>query len=434
MTRVLIISYYFAPQNVIGAVRPTKLAKYLQRQGCEVTVLCGTGLEPWRADPTLERDLEELKDVRVIRECSPLRAFKSRKQAAADGQGDNGAGAERDKQTLKARMLDAAYRWLRRYADRSFQRRATRALSGLSGVYDAVFSSYSPWSVHHVAHAAMVRGIARKWIADFRDEVTVPFGYLNGYKRRYLAMLRREPQLITGATDGVLAMMDMQGRVLNNGFDREDLPPAEDLTDGGRSFTAVYCGQFGMGRRGVPARDITPCLMALRALIDRGVISKEELRLVYAGSEENIFRRYAALAGLEDCVTGLGRVSRQRSLSLQRGASLLMMASTNTASQYGILTGKLFEYLMMDKPIVCCMAGDAAGSSLKRVLGDTGAGFCWEAANADADSAALESWLNEIISAWKQDLPLSMAKNSKQIEGYAYPQLATLLLDWIHDK
>ena len=37
---ILLISYYFAPQNAIGAVRPTKLAKYLTRMGYEVTVLC----------------------------------------------------------------------------------------------------------------------------------------------------------------------------------------------------------------------------------------------------------------------------------------------------------------------------------------------------------------------------------------------------------
>ena len=35
--RALIISYYFAPQNTIGAIRPTKLAKYLTRLGYDVT-------------------------------------------------------------------------------------------------------------------------------------------------------------------------------------------------------------------------------------------------------------------------------------------------------------------------------------------------------------------------------------------------------------
>lgn len=57
--RILIISYFFAPQNAMGAVRPTKLAKYLSRMGHEVTVLCGPGMND-RRDPTLARDLRPL--------------------------------------------------------------------------------------------------------------------------------------------------------------------------------------------------------------------------------------------------------------------------------------------------------------------------------------------------------------------------------------
>ena len=37
--RILLISYYFPPYNCVGAVRPAKLAKFLERQGHEVKVI-----------------------------------------------------------------------------------------------------------------------------------------------------------------------------------------------------------------------------------------------------------------------------------------------------------------------------------------------------------------------------------------------------------
>lgn len=37
--KILICSRYFAPQNTIGAVRPTMFAKYLSQFGHEVTVI-----------------------------------------------------------------------------------------------------------------------------------------------------------------------------------------------------------------------------------------------------------------------------------------------------------------------------------------------------------------------------------------------------------
>lgn len=42
MKRVLIVSSSFWPDNRMGAVRPTKLAKYLERMGYTVTVITTT--------------------------------------------------------------------------------------------------------------------------------------------------------------------------------------------------------------------------------------------------------------------------------------------------------------------------------------------------------------------------------------------------------
>ena len=156
--RILIVSYYFAPQNLIGAVRPTKLAKYLARMGHEVTVICGAGRDG-KIDPTLERDMQELKDVHLLKEWNPLRTWYMKRPApkASAAPAAETSAAPAKKNALKQlifRAVDAAYVYLRWLSDRSFSRLGRKELKKLSGVYDAVFSSYAPFSVHEIARAA----------------------------------------------------------------------------------------------------------------------------------------------------------------------------------------------------------------------------------------------------------------------------------------
>lgn len=436
--RALVISYYFAPQNAIGAVRPTKFAKYLTRMGWEVTVLCGWGMNASK-DPTLEKDSRELHDVRVIREWNPLRRYKERQGGAATATGAAGTAAKPERESaggggLKRRLLNGLYLYLWVLSDRSFQRKAKRELKRLEGTFDAVFSTYAPLSVHEIALAAKKRGLAKRWVADFRDEVGVSFDWMKGYQRRYMAMLRQNADVLCAVSNGFLDMMGLReaGRWLSNGFDLEDaagltpLPPKPE-----EAFRLVYCGHLREGRDHVKNRDIRPAFQALRQLIDEGVIRPEQLRLVYAGDESGLFTAYAAQYGLESRVKDHGRVSREASLRLQAGADMLLMASWNLTGQTGILTGKLFEYMLMDKPILCCMAGDLAQSELKRVLTQTGMGFCCEQAAGESDQRALKQYLYETLSLWKQAKPLLTSKKDKEWKQYAYPVLTAQLAQWL---
>ena len=437
--RLLIISYYFAPQNVIGAVRPTKLAKYLVRMGHEVTVIAGGGLDG-KVDPTLERDLQELKDVHQLNEWSPLRDWYIRKasQASAPAAPAVSAPAEAAEPSalkkLIMRAVDAVYVYLDWFADRNFRRMAMREIKKLNGTYDAVFSSYAPISVHEVARKVKKRGIARKWIADFRDELSLPFRCQEGFGKRCLQMLRREADILSAVSQGTLEAMQLDdtGRVLYNGFDREDLPQMQPGQADGL-LRLVYCGQFNMGRRGVSDRDLTPAFRALAQLVEEGLIRKEEIRLVYAGTEGALMRQYAATCGLEECVEDHGLVSRRESIRLQKEADILLLASWHSAAQRGILTGKMFEYMMMDKPIICCMNGDLPNSAVRQVMEETGIGFCREEASAAQDDEKLLSYTRSLVEKWRAGSSLLEGRSCDAVEAYAYPRLAQTLLDWINE-
>ncbi len=450
--RILLISYYFAPQNTIGAIRPTKMAKYLERMGYEVTVICGGGLDD-KQDPTLQRDLKSLKDVHILREWNPLRDHAAKKAAQTGGATARAAvkplpdteemGASISAKLVSllkrvvGKVIDKVYLYLAWVSDRHFGHLAKREIRSLEGIYDCVFSSYSTFSVHEAARYAQKTGKAGKWIADFRDEVNLFFWWQNGRARRYTDMVRRHADLITAVSYGVLDMMDMEetGRVLTNGFDREDLPAAacgESRQDG--KLRVAYCGYISEGRKNAPHRDLSPMMQTLRALIDEGVLEKEQLLLVYAGSQGALFEAVAAASGLESCVENHGMVSRQESIRLQLTADLLLMASWHMTGRKGILTGKLFEYMMMEKPVICCMSGDLTGSDVKGVLENTGIGFCYEQAGGEADKAALKDFVAEMIRRHHQQLPLLDSARGEALNTFAYPELAGKLASWIEEQ
>lgn len=56
---ILIISYYFGPRNVIGAIRATKIAKYLQRDEYNVDVIA-LECDEKNEDEILKKDVENI--------------------------------------------------------------------------------------------------------------------------------------------------------------------------------------------------------------------------------------------------------------------------------------------------------------------------------------------------------------------------------------
>ncbi len=433
--RVLIVSYCFAPQNIIGAVRPTKIAKYLSRLGHQVTVLCGAGLGGV-ADPTLERDLRELADVHVVREWNPLREFKARQRdSAGSSPGPAAPQSAPPRPRTLAKLLDALYLLLARLADRSFARRGWRTVKVLeasAGPFDVVLSSYGPHSAHQIAAKAKARGLARWWIADFRDAVEYPFAWQRGAARAYARRVKEQADAITGATEGLLTVMGMlpQAQVITNGFDPEDLPdlpsaPAAPDTPAARPpgdcLSFAYCGQMYRSQA-----DLRPFFRALTELIREGDMDPDRLRLDFAGKPTDwaCFAAQAAEFGLEGRARNHGLLPRDRALALQRSAQALLAAAWNNPKHLGILPGKLLEALLLNRPVICCITGEVPHSEAARLLAQTRAGYCWERMGGPDSYAGLKAYLRTLCRAFLAGQPLPFDPDPRAVERYAYPQLA----------
>lgn len=424
--RILIISHCFAPQNKVGAVRATKLTKYLLRMGYEVTVLAGMGISSV-TDPLLARDLARMEDVHIVRERSLLRWWKERGGTSAPG--DRPAGKQEG--TAKARpLLNALYLFLDGRADAAFTRACIREAKRMGKRYDVVISSYGPPSAHTVANRIKRLGFAHKWIADFRDETSVPFAWQKPGLKRYRRMVVRNADRVTSISEGLLRVMGMEenGRVIYNGYDLEDLAALAAPPKRTDKLTFIHCGQmYGL------QRDLSPFFRALSELIREGMIAAGSVALAYAGRDTRGFVKQAADAGLRDCLEGHGFLPRDESLKLQKAAHVLLLPAWNLRHRQGNVPGKLLEYMMLDMPVVCCVSGEIPHSEIAGIIRDTDLGLCYEQANQAEDYPRLKAYLADAIRAFRSGEPMPFSPNRGAIGGFTSEGMARKMANIIEE-
>ena len=424
--RILIISHCFAPQNKVGAVRATKLAKYLLRMGYEVTVLAGKGVSPV-TDPLLAKDLSNMNDVHMIRERSLLRWWKERGVSSAPG---NQSGEKQAGPAQARPMLNAIYLFLDGRADTAFARACVRKARRMGKRYDVVLSSYGPPSVHIVANRIKQSGLAKQWITDFRDEASVQFAWQKPGLKRYCRMITRNTDCVTAISAGLLRVMGMEdgGRVVFNGFDPEDIsgftaPPKR--TD---KLTFIHCGQmYGL------QRDLSPFFRALSELISEGMIDADSVALVYAGADTRGFIKQAGDAGLRDCLEGHGFIPRDESLKLQKSAHVLLLPAWNLKDRQGNVPGKVLEYMMLDMPVICCVSGEVPHSEIAGILRDTNLGICYEQANQTEDTPRLKAYIMDVIRAFQSGEPMPFAPDRDAINGFTSEGMARKMANIIEE-
>lgn len=429
--KILFVVTAFYPEQAIGSVRVTKFVKYLQKQGDEITVLSLTPPQWAPRDETLY--FPGLKKIRWVQvEQSPLFRFiflKARVAAVGDGSAagivkSNGKYLNFFKGVAQfCYTLFKAFDWVlqvRRYAKNNL----------CSERFDLIFTSYpslaSPFSGLYLKKI----GLSDSLLIDFRD----PIVYEKHGLTRLKAMIQKElfssASLVTCASNGVRGMVmgarpsveeSNKTMVLNNGFDPEDVYSVDEFPchEHG-AFRIVYTGALYAGKR-----NIEPLLSALSVLVKSKKISREDIELHYAGHEGELFLRLVERWGLGASVINHGVLSRSQSLGLQKSANLCILATWNTREDQGILTGKVFEFFMLRKPVLCIVSGDLANSEIKKVIGKVGAGFCYELASP-GDFPAMLSWLTQKI---EGHIKFSVSENdyTDDVEFYSFEKIVESL-------
>lgn len=374
--KVLLVTRHFPPGGGGGVHRPLKFATHLPALGIETHVLAPD--LPGAAAADLELALPTQAWIHRVRYVGPRDGRPAERLAETQGLARAGTQA-----ALVGRRLlvpDENVPWS------AVATPVAIRLARREGI-DVVLTTSPPPSLHLLG-AAVKRASGAAWVADLRDPLT-SHPHRRGYESR-LAQLKELAvggvgRLVASQADAIVAASDAiaeeargmhpKGQVttIANGCDFDDFAGLEYRPSDRLRIT--HTGNF-QGKR-----DPKPFL---HALAETGL---EDVVVRFAGDFRAADREYAESLGLGDRLEFAGYVSRRRSLELQRDSeALLLLVPESGGRGKGVLTGKIFEYLAAERPILALVPPDGAAANLIR---ETGAGTVAAPEDVDAIRAAL---------------------------------------------
>ena len=356
--RVLIVSFWFPPANVVGAIRVGKLARYLDGHGYEVRVLT-TKIGGDRSLP-LEIPIEHViyTDYRQRRDRlaflgRPLR----RPAAAAPGASGEVSQVEGKGPSKPARdWLRRQYHALIHIPDMRSDWIKTAIPAGRRLVEkwrpDVIFASTPPYTGLIVA-SRLSRAFSIPWIADFRD-LWADSPYYSSPAWRLLIDRVIERATLKGASALVTISPHLARHlehrhhkpveVVFNGYAEEDFPepPVEGSTSG--PLTIRYTGGIYRG-----FREPSPLFAAI-GLLEDGL--REQIRVEFFGESDSDVEGLADSHGIADRIAMHPHVPYRSALGLQLQADVLLLLQWNDRREEGTIPAKLFEYLYARRPIL----------------------------------------------------------------------------------
>jgi len=347
--RILIISEYFPPLNSIASLRPYSFAKYWSKEGHDVTVLTSKK----KTDPTIDLNLPT--DKFDVIEALPQKEENKNVSPYSSKKGG------KPNPFFSFHLPDITHFWTKN---------VLKAIESKTP-WDLVVSTGVAGDVHVLAEKLKKKGMAKQWIADFRDmgsntphPTSFPFNIVEDYieKKRM-----QTTDAIVSNTDSYAELIQKKygvGEVfvIENGFDPTDLEkiPQIPIFLGDKKFRIVHTGS------------IYPQAQHLERLFEAiHQMSKDtekshllnNLEIIFVGSNLDPVEKMITDFEVSSWVNMLGFVSREVALRMQRDAHAVLFFPCKNAISNGLSSEKIFEYLFSSTPVMAIDQDDTHPSS-----------------------------------------------------------------------
>lgn len=377
MKKVLVITYYWPPSGGGGVQRWLKFTKYLPEFGWTPIVYTPEIQNAPAYDESLLKDVSN--DLEIIRKpiWEPYAIYKlltGRKKKE-----NLGAAFASGKHSNK--MMEHVSNWVRSNffipdARKFWIKPSVKFLKKYiktNGI-EVIVTTGPPHSMHLIGlKLKELTGV--KWLADFRDPWTDIDFYdqlkLTGWadnRHHYLEkVVLQNADLVISISESnkrkLMEKADASVEVITNGFDESDFPDIEPTLDD--KFTIAHIGTF------MANRNPNVLWKVLSELVLENHEFNKDFELHLVGKTDAFILDTLNQRGLSDFVRSTGAVTHNEAIQFQKNSQVLLITVNKTGDSKGMVTGKIFEYLISGRPVLAIGPEDG---DLANILKDTGAG------------------------------------------------------------
>lgn len=333
----LLITYWYPPKNSIAAHRVHSFTEYLNNQSDSLDVLC----------PDWEGDLELQNKSRI---------FFSHKIKSIDIQEE-----EKYNKSIKGWLVkNILYKYFKYNLFRDskpglFYKNAVKALDKINfNEYDYILTSYNPLDSLHIGNYIKSKHPHLKWVIDYRDLYSLmeynKLGILKGYFKKIEKKITLNADAFITVSKTLLKdqsnFLNLKSELIYNGYNntpyKKDISFLKDTVNNNLPIIS-YTGSFYNGER-----DLSPFISYWK---ENKLNQKFNLIIAYPFLEDKKYLDSIKISEINNCFT-YHNLNFNQSKSLQEVSEILLLVANNNKKGNGFLTGKIFEYIDSEKPIL----------------------------------------------------------------------------------
>lgn len=412
--KVLIITYYWPPAGGPGVQRWLKFAKYLPEFDIQPIVYVPENPTYPIVDVNLEKEVSE--NVIVLKnkifEPYQLASIFSKNKTKKIS---SGIIPNQKKQTFLEKMLlwirgnlfipDARVFWV------------NPSVSYLENYItenniDTIITSGPPHSLHLIG-MELKEKLKITWFADFRDPWTT-IGYHKSLRlstsaeRKHKALEYRvlntaDTIIVTSKTTKTEfeAITNKPITVITNGYDNETV--SKVALDS--KFSLAHIGSF------LSERNPNVLWESLIELINEIPDFKTHLELKLIGAVSQEVLDTISEFNLDYYLNNLGYVSHSEAVAHQRNSQVLLLIEINSEETKSIIPGKLFEYMVSNRPIIAIGPKD---SDFAEIITETNTGVFFEYSQKEELKSTIKLYYNQFLEGKLQSYGVGLQKYSRK--------------------